>query len=265
MPNKQQPTTLLIDGDILCYLAACSVESRHDWGDGVVSIIVGEARDAERRFDEEVKRITETIGYEAHIICLSCPTPEGWRQKVLPTYKAHRDPAAKPKLLQHIKDYARRTRRVKEVPTLEADDVMGILSTHPRLIPGRKVIVSTDKDMKTIPGWLFNPSKDSKPRRITPAEADYWHLYQTLVGDAVDGYKGCPGIGPAKAEKVLDESRYGSGMTRWGAVCWAFESKGLTEADALVQARVARICRHTDYDYKRKEVKLWNPSGITQC
>jgi DNA polymerase-1 len=39
----------------------------------------------------------------------------------------------------------------------------------------------------------------------------------------------------------------------------AFESKGLTEEDALVQARVARICRASDYDFKTKEVKLWNP------
>ena len=35
---------------------------------------------------------------------------------------------------------------------------------------------------------------------------------------------------------------------------------GLTEEDALVQARVARILRANEYDFGTGEVKLWEPS-----
>jgi DNA polymerase-1 len=63
-------------------------------------------------------------------------------------------------------------------------------------------------------------------------------MYQTLVGDTSDGYPGCPGIGPVKAEKVL-------GMPpNWQDVVGAYRAAKLTEADALVQARVARILRY---------------------
>ena len=40
----------------------------------------------------------------------------------------------------------------------------------------------------------------------------------------------------------------------------AFEKKGLTESDALVQARVARILRASDYDFAAKKPILWSVS-----
>lgn len=33
---------------------------------------------------------------------------------------------------------------------------------------------------------------------------------------------------------------------------------GMTKEDALLNARMARILRAEDYDFKKKEVKLWN-------
>jgi len=138
-------------------------------------------------------------------------------------------------------------------PGLEGDDILGILATHPKAIRGQKIIVSIDKDMKTIPGYVWNPDKDDEPIFYSTEEADYWHLYQTLTGDTTDGYPGLPGCGPKGAEKVLEDPS-------WEAVVAAYEKKGLTEEDALVQARCARILRATDYDYAKKEVKLWCPA-----
>ncbi len=62
--------------------------------------------------------------------------------------------------------------------------------------------------MQTIPGPLLYPAlklQAQVPDHITLAEADRYHLYQTLVGDATDGYPGCPGVGEVAANKVLDE------------------------------------------------------------
>ena len=45
----------------------------------------------------------------------------------------------------------------------------------------------------------------------------------------------------------------------WQSVIDAYKSKGYTEEDALRNARMARILRAEDYDFKNKEVKLWKP------
>ena len=47
-------------------------------------------------------------------------------------------------------------------PSLEADDVLGILATKPDNIGGKVVVVSDDKDLKTIPCVLFRPSREEK-------------------------------------------------------------------------------------------------------
>jgi DNA polymerase-1 len=251
--------TLLLDADIIAYQFAVKAQKTTDWGDGDVMTQVEEGAAVTPALDDKLLELQAQLEADAFVICLSCPTDEGWRRKILPSYKSNRGP--KPALLGPLKDYLSKTHRTYLRPTLEADDVMGILSTHPTLIPGEKVIVSIDKDMKTIPGWLFNPDKDKFPRLIEQQEADYWHLYQTLVGDTTDFYKGCPGVGPKKAEAILFgvSPPWGNPEEMWPAVLAAFKAKGLTEEDALVQARVARICRHTDYDFKRKEVILWKP------
>ena len=41
----------------------------------------------------------------------------------------------------------------------------------------------------------------------------------------------------------------------------AFEDKGLTETDALTNARLAKILTIDDYDTKRQEPKLWSPES----
>lgn len=279
-------TTLLIDGDILAYQAAASVEEKSDWGDGVKSVTVGNPKLAESNLKDTIERLHETLGVEEGIVCLSCPTVECFRMDVLPTYKGNRTDVAKPQLLPHIRDYIRENYKTKEVARLEADDVMGILSTHPALIPGKKIIVSSDKDMKTIPGWLYSPYKKTFPSLLTKEVADFWHMRQTLTGDDVDGYSGCPGVGDDTADRFLagrdKVSPYDHTFTRgprkgttevrwsvepsasdWETVVSLYNKAGLTEEDALVQARVARILRHTDYDFKNKTVKLWEPPKIS--
>lgn len=256
-------TTLLIDGDIFAYEAAAAAEEVINWGDHKTKHLHHGVETAgwkcDKRFDELAKKFKADI-----VVCLSCRTEDGWRKAILPTYKHNRDPDAKPVLLSEVKDYIRENWPIYERPTLEADDVMGILSTSSKIIPGKKIIVSIDKDMKTIPGWLYSPMHDTKPRLISEEDADYWHLYQTLVGDSTDGYKGCPGVGPKKAEAILDYQLAGieperQAASMWAGVLRAYEAKKLTEEDALLQARVARICRNTDYDFSKKEVKLWTP------
>ena len=138
--------------------------------------------------------------------------------------------------------------------------MLGILATSNKPIKGDKIVCSIDKDFKTIPGKHYN-FKSDQFFEITEDQADYWHMMQTLTGDSTDGYSGCPGCGPKTAEKILTplvSTEY------WAAVCKAYEAAGLSSEEALVQARVARICRASDYDFKKKQVKLWSPVETTK-
>jgi DNA polymerase-1 len=188
------------------------------------------------------------------VIALSCPSRRYWRHDILPTYKAHRSSGKPPMILGQVKRMLADEYESFVRPGLEADDVMGILATHPTLIKGEKVIVSADKDMKGVPGNLYNHQKDEY-YVVSKADAKYFHMTQALTGDSTDGYAGCPGCGPVSAKKLLDAA----GDAPWSAVVSAYAKAGLTEQDALVQAQVARICQASDYDFKQKKVKLWTP------
>src|SRR3546814_8955273 len=67
-----------------------------------------------------------------------------------------------------------------------------------------RVIVSEDKDMQTLPNvkiW-----RQDKLVETTAESAENFWLYQTLMGDSTDGYKGCPGCGPKSAEAILQKA-----------------------------------------------------------
>jgi 5'-3' exonuclease len=112
--------------------------------------------------------------------------------------------------------------------------------------------------MRTIPGAHFHLGT-RQLFTVSEAEADYNHLFQTLTGDATDGYSGCPGVGKVTAAKLLDGKSY---EEMWDVVVRAYKKAGLGEEEAIQQARVARICRASDFNSKTGEVILWNPPTI---
>lgn len=244
--------TLLIDGDILLYQHASAVEESFDWGDDLWTLHA-DAAEAKQRLDYWIKNMMEKFNAGRCIFALT--SSDNWRNKVMPSYKAHRKTTRKPVIYPALKEYIRMAYRVYESPTLEADDVLGLLATG--AYPGIRdpmVVISADKDLKTIPCRLYNPN-DGADRTISVDEANYNHLYQTLVGDASDGYPGCPGIGAKTADKLLAE--HGA---VWATVKAAYEKAGLNETEALQQARVARILRKGEYSLRTNKVKLWSPN-----
>lgn len=272
-------TIALIDADIIAYQAALAAQKAIRWDDAIWTLHADEG-EAERTFDGMVEKIKEAV--DADEVILVVTEGDNWRYEILPTYKQNRDPTKKPILLSHL-----RARAVSQGaylrPPLEGDDCIGILQTLPKNV-GKTITCSLDKDFKTIPGRHYNFKKNAF-FEITEAEADYWHMYQTLTGDTTDGYIGCPGIGPETAAELLanpvvfyQEDRVlksgprkgevekqwkkrplEEGETVWDMVVSCFAKAGLGEEEALRQARVARICRSSDYDFKTKKVILWKP------
>lgn len=249
---------LLIDGDQFLYEVTSANEVEADWGDDLWTLHTDLGvckKDLQARLDGVMKRLSSPN----YVFCLS--DSENFRKDVLPTYKAQRKKVRKPLAYHALKKWAEAEFITECFPKLEADDVMGILATtEPNCI-----IVSEDKDMQTIPGRVF---RKGELFTIREQDADYFFLYQTLIGDVTDGYKGCPGMGPKTTEKLLapfmvnDICDYDAPLDlakAWVSVVKAYETKGLTEADAVQQARCARILRASDWDADKQTVKLWTP------
>jgi DNA polymerase I len=189
------------------------------------------------------------------IVTLSSIT--NFRKKLNPDYKAQRKVVAKPSLLRDIRLWMLEEYETRLVKDLEADDVLGILQTGNHL-KGKKIIVSTDKDMLTIPGWNYNPRSKIR-KEIDHQAADFNFFRQVLTGDTVDNYKGVPGIGPKKAHRILDQAIPGHPEQLWAVIVETYEAAGLTEEDALMNARMAYILRAENYNFEKEEITLWEP------
>lgn len=234
----------LIDGDILIYTVAHQCETEIDWGDDMWTLH-SDAKEARQRVDLDIMRFREATGCKHIRIALS--SPMNFRHSFWPDYKMNRKGTRKPLCYRDLRNYLVSVWRAKIMPYLEADDLIGMWATE---APGRRVIVSADKDFRTIPGRIYNPSQPNLGiYEVSEEQADRNHLIQTLTGDRTDGYPGCPGIGEVRAERLADGG--------WPAVVEAYAKEGLSEEYALVQARCARILRHGDYT--RRKVRLWTP------
>jgi DNA polymerase-1 len=248
----------LIDADILAYQIASACQKAVEWQPDLWCVW-GDLREAKPAIDERLSSLMSLLKAD-HMILALTDSAENWRKQVLPTYKSNRKKVVKPFLLKPLREYLTETYDTFQRPTLEGDDVLGILSTSEVIVSGEKVVVSLDKDLKTIPGLLYNDGK-RKRYNISTEEADYWHMYQTLIGDTTDGYKGCPGIGPVAAKRLLDPIKEGGWSTAvaWEKIVETYKKKGLGIQEALRQAQVARICRTSEYDFKKKKVIPWTP------
>ena len=243
-----QPT-LLIDADLLLYRSAAACEHSIQWDDECW-VLHGNLEEAKDIFRQSLDGITNALGTGEHVLCFS--DRENFRKLVSPTYKSKRKDTRKPLVFQPLMQWAQKNYGAVIMPTLEADDTIGILATTPSNT--QCIVVSEDKDLQTIPCTLY---RQGELKTISPEEAEYYWMFQTLTGDATDGYSGCPGIGPKTAEKLLATKPY------WNNVVNAYRRAGLTEEDAVMNARLARILQHGEYNETTKEVKLWNPSKIT--
>lgn len=234
--------TLLVDGDIVAYKAATIAETPIDWGNGVWTLHAHE-KDVIASMEDFMAKIIEESGCDKVITCLS--GDKLYRKDVAPYYKANRKGTRKPMLLNFAKKYLSDKYNGKVEDRLEADDLLGIMGSADK----NTVIWSADKDLLTIPAYHLI---DGKVVEVDKEEADYHFLYQTLVGDSTDNYKGCPTVGAKKANALLEKE----GAT-WETVVKAFDSKGLGEEVAIENARLARILRDGEYNFETKEVKLW--------
>lgn len=244
---------ILIDADMFAFIACSSAEHEIEWGDDIWTLHcnISEARAVfVDMVDSAIDRALELMQKDVNFKVVFCFSDKDYfRKKVMPTYKANRQGRRKPVCYRALLEWIRKQYAWLSMDNLEADDVIGILATTQQ---HETLIISGDKDMKCIPGWQYDFIRDEFAD-VTEEEADKHFLLQALMGDPTDGYSGCPGVGKVTAEKLLDAD------CSWHTVVSAYKKKGLSEAEALANARCARILRASDYDRDKGEVILWKP------
>lgn len=240
-------TTLLIDADIVAFKASAAAETPVNWGEGLWTLHAFED-DVRRMIDEDVSKLQEQSGCDDVIACIS--GDRNFRKTLAPYYKANRKDTRKPMLLGFAKDYMFETYNGKIEPTLEADDVLGLLGSSNL---AKYIIWSIDKDLRTVPAMHLI---DGEIVEISKEAADYAFYKQVLTGDSTDNYKGCPSVGDKKADKVLELGYFGD---PWKAIVKEYKKQGLSEKVALENARLARILRHGEYDFDTKTITFWKP------
>lgn len=241
--------SLLIDADFIVYKCCAANETEIDWGDEVITV-TSRFSEAYDMVERELYSIANDLGcFDDSILFFS--DTANFRKAISPDYKGHRNrkkPCGYRRVINKLKeDYS-----VVIMPSMEADDAIGI---HATKFPGN-IICSPDKDMRQIPGDLYNLS--DPVQTIDKEQGDRWHFIQTLAGDQTDGYSGVPGIGIKRAEALLDEE----GCT-WETVVKAFAEKDLDESQALLNARLAKILQVENYDFSEQSILLWEPPATS--
>lgn len=281
---------LVMDGDWLVYQSMAAAEVETDWGDDIWTLECDHAK-ARSILDSAIESYrTRKKAWSDAMVVLAFTDGVNWRKVLVDeTYKENRKATRKPvgyrdflsKLWErdefiHIKE-----------DTLEGDDVMGIIGSGHEVFGFKKaVLVSCDKDFKTIPDVDFLWCTTGNILTQTKETADWWHLFQTIKGDMTDGYSGIPGWGDT-AEAFLNdpfivepvESVLKSGKnkgqtvtkwvkrapdateTLWDCIKSIGAKAGMTEQEIIKQGQMARILRFEEYNYIDKEIYLWTPQS----
>ena len=242
---------VLVDADYVGYKSCAAAETEIDWGDDVI-LVTSKFSDAYAAVKRELLKIINNFLWDVPELILFFSDSVNFRKSIQPAYKGHRN-RKKPCGYKRVINRLKTEYEVVIMPTLEADDALGIYATQNS---GKCCICSTDKDMRQIPGRLFDMSE---MMNVEKAEGEKWHLVQTLAGDQTDGYSGVPGIGIKRAVALFEDKGYS-----WKTVVEAFADKDLSEDVALENARLAKILTASDYDFDKQQPILWTPAADYQ-
>lgn len=246
----------LIDSDSLLYKHAAACQETIKWDDENTTTLVTDIKVAEEALMEELNRILYKVGATEYELVVS--TGFIFRYGIYPNYKHNRKKTSDNplQLVAPLKEFVVDKLRAVLPTFVEADDYC-VAKMYAE--PDDWILCHIDKDLDQAAGLHYNYNKDTT-YTVTQEEADYFFYLQILQGDSVDGYKGCPTIGPVKANKILEECKGLSEEAFWDTVVKTYETKGLTERDALQQARCAYMLRPNEYDCDTDTMlELWQP------
>jgi 5'-3' exonuclease len=228
-------TKLLVDADFFFYRSASAAEEEQEYSPDL-TVIVGDFRRGKQIVEQELTKLRTK--FDSDDVMLFFTDTKNFRKGIDPSYKGNRV-KRKPCGYLKLKTWGMETYPSLIMPTLEADDALGIAATSGEY--NNFVLISPDKDMLQIPCRIYN-LKDEFTQTKEDAERKLYE--QALTGDSTDGYSGCPTVGPKRAGIILDKAK----GDYWSAVVETFKDNGLTYEDALRNLRLARILQTEDWD-----------------
>lgn len=283
--TKKNNKICLIDADSLLYESAVVNQDILVFSDKDKVIEVDE-EGAKARLDFTINKIIKATACTEYQMFITGPT--NFRYEVLPTYKHNRKDIERPILLSMLKEYVLENHPCKITSKVEADDACTItMSKNPK----KYILAHIDKDLNQVEGTHYN-WRDDLIYEVTKEQGIRMFFKQVLTGDPTDDYTGCPLIGPATADIIIDNymgvfpvehilksgprkgqvkvkwedkpmddlwdaivSQYLKAHFRQGTLTDPKDYKGAEEL-ALQQARVARMLRAGEY--VKGKVILWN-------
>ena len=118
---------ILIDADYIVYKSCAAAESEVDFGNDVI-LVTSNFTDAYNAAKREITRIEQKLGnFSTTILFFSDSV--NFRKQIFPSYKGHRNrkkPCGYRRVINKLKDEY----PVIQMPTLEADDSLGIYATQ---------------------------------------------------------------------------------------------------------------------------------------
>ena len=243
--------TLLIDADWLIYSSCCAAEQDTRWNEWQHQL-TSDVRDCMNIFESRLD-VFKNIAEDKHDVVMCFTSYPTFRHEIFPEYKMNRIGKRHPLALKHTIDIIKQEYECVSYPNLEGDDVLGLLATNGQY--KNPIIVSVDKDMKTIPCKLI---REDEILHITEKKADRHWFEMSLAGDSGDNIYGIKGMGMVTASKTLADTPDTTDAL-WSKVQETYTKKGYTIADAILNARLTRILRDGDYNFQTGEVKLWQP------
>ena len=127
-----------------------------------------------------------------------------------------------------------------------------ILITHQMIADKLNIPISS---VKTEHLSFFN--KHPKEMESSPLYPYYKETEPQMMKNLINEKYASTRKHKMTSQKLFEKEGY-----KWEAIVKAFNKKGLTEADALKTARLAKILQNEDYNFKKKEPILWQPKSL---
>jgi len=162
--------------------------------------------------EDESVAIRTMAGFLEDLLLIDLPEVSTWelhltgknnfRDKIATTkpYKGNRKGNEKPHHYSLLREYLVTSWGATVNDGIEADDMLAIRATE---LGDDSVIVTLDKDLDQVVGWHYNFVK--KIKYYVEKDEGLLNFYkQFLTGDSVDNIQGAKGIGPKRADKLLN-------------------------------------------------------------
>lgn len=187
--------TAIVDGDILLYRICFSIDP-----DATLYLVKSHC-------DQYLKNLFSKVGCTHYIGIIGIHGSNNPKYKIAPDYKRGR-PTEKPPHWNTVVNYLISKWGFTPISGCETDDAVALCAE--RL--DNTIVVSSDKDLLQIPGKHFVMGvmrkgkivREDKIINVTDEQARKQFYIQMLTGDVVDNVSAIYGIGPKKAEKLLD-------------------------------------------------------------